>query len=469
MKKRVTKGNRLTVKLSLVLFFVIVISGLFFLFAIDSVASSPGKSGGRLVSQCSDHLDNDGDGRCDYSWRKAYCSDGSILGDSDCISRDDNNEGSSCNIACTSNSNCGTDGYIGGNYCGSDGNVYRDYRIFTCQNAGSCSSVCSSSLVSSLVVDCQGLGCNSGQCNSSQPVVGSVKIAFIGDQGINSNAKAVLQLIKSEGAEAVIHAGDLGYGVETDVQTAINWDSQINSILGLNFPYFVSVGNHDVSNWNVVGGYQDLAEARLARVNATCTGDLGVRSSCYYKGIFFILSGAGTLDSAATNYITTELAGDSSVWRICSWHKNQQAMQIGGKTDEVGWGPYEACRNGRAIIATAHEHSYERTKNLINIQTQAVDSAWNSINMTRVAAGSTFVFVSGLGGQSIRSQLRCLPKTYPYGCSGEWASIYTSDQGANYGALFCTFNVDGDANKASCYFKDISGRILDRFDVISEV
>ena len=43
---------------------------------------------------------------------------------------------------------------------------------------------------------------------------------------------------------------------------------------------------------------------------------------------------------------------DRHIWRICSWHKNQQAMQVGGKTDEMGWGVYDACTDLSAIIAT---------------------------------------------------------------------------------------------------------------------
>ena len=86
----------------------------------------------------------------------------------------------------------------------------------------------------------------------------------------------------------------------------------------------------------------------------------------------------------------------------------------------------------------------------------------------RVTRGATFVLVSGLAGQSIRNQDRCLPTSYPYGCKGEWASIYTSDQNARYGALFIEFNVDGDPNKARGYFKDVGGRVVDQFTVTSQ-
>ena len=87
----------------------------------------------------------------------------------------------------------------------------------------------------------------------------------------------------------------------------------------------------------------------------------------------------------------------------------------------------------------------------------------------RLAPGATIAVVSGLGGRDIRNQDRCLPTTPPYGCGGEWASIYSSDQGANFGALFCTFGVGGKPERADCYFKDIDGNVPDTFSVTSEV
>jgi hypothetical protein len=78
------------------------------------------------------------------------------------------------------------------------------------------------------------------------------------------------------------------------------------------------------------------------------------------------------------------------------------------------------------------------------------------------------VFVSGLGGRNIRNQDRCLPTTPPYGCNGEWATIYTSDQGTRYGALFIIFNMNGDAYQAHGYFKNIDGQIVDEFDIVAD-
>jgi len=296
----------------------------------------------------------------------------------------------------------------------------------------------------------------------SQVVPPNFKVAFIGDQGLGPNATSVLQLIQSEDSDMVLHQGDFDYTDNPDA-----WDQQINDILGNDFPYFASIGNHDLLVWD---GYQQKLNERLAKISgATCSGNLGVQSSCTYQGLFFILSGAGTNGSGHDIFIKDQLSKDDSIWRICSWHKNMNKMQLGEKPNDSGWEVYEECRRGGAIIATGNEHSYSRTKTLINVENQIIDPEWTEPTKLRVQKGSTFVFVSGLGGHSIRNQDRCLPITFPYGCNGEWASIYTSDQGANYGALFCSFHVDGQPNKARCYFKDIDGTIPDEFTVISFV
>ena len=287
-------------------------------------------------------------------------------------------------------------------------------------------------------------------------------VAFIGDQGSGSDAQAVLELIRTEGADMVMHQGDFDYDDDPNA-----WDQLITDVLGSDFPYFASIGNHEEEDvWSGPNGYQEKLLARLARIpEATCTGDYGVNSACTFNGLFFILSGVDELGSNHETYIRDELAQTDSLWRICSWHKNMSAMQIGGKDDATGWGVYEACREGGAIIATAHEHSYERTKTLISMQNQTIDPNWPQPDEVRVAPGSTFAFVSGLGGRSIRNQERCLPATLPYGCNGEWASIYTSNQGANYGALFCSFSFNGQPDQAQCYFRDIDGNTPDLFNI----
>jgi len=296
----------------------------------------------------------------------------------------------------------------------------------------------------------------------------NLKIAFIGDTGKGSNQQAVLKLIKSESAQAVLHQGDFDYANDP----AGFWTS-VDGVLGPNFPYFASVGNHDARSWptTVHPSYAQFLKDRMARIGVTPDPpDLNHEMySIEFKGLKVVFVGQERIgDRTYAPYIQSQLNADDHIWKICSWHKNMTAMQVGGKTDEMGWGVYEACKNAGAIIATGHEHSYERTKTLLSIQNQIADPDSPDPNRLTVSPGRTFVFVSGLGGESIRIQRRCLPTTAPYGCKGEWAKIYTSNQHAQFGALFITFNVDGNPNKAHGYFKNISGQIVDEFDITKE-
>ena len=273
------------------------------------------------------------------------------------------------------------------------------------------------------------------------------KVAFIGDQDLGENPKAVLKLIKEEGTDMVLHQGDFDYEDNPE-----KWDQQINEILGPEFPYFASIGNHDVVAWK---SYQEKLKDRLDKIEgADCQGDLGVKSVCEYEGLVFILSGAGTKGSNHDTYIKEQLSKQNSIWKICSWHQNMNLMQTGYKGDSTGWPVYEECRKQGAIIATGHEHSYSRTHLINNFENQTIASKSNTL---KIEKGKTFAFVSGIAGQTIRNQNPDLAK------KEWWASIYTADQNANFGALFCIFNYNNDKNKAHCYFKDIDGNIPDEF------
>jgi hypothetical protein len=115
-----------------------------------------------------------------------------------------------------------------------------------------------------VVINCaQASEANSQSRETLQPVT----VAFIGDQGINSNSRAVLLLIKDEGADLVLHQGDLDYE-----NNPIRWDTFITDVLGADFPYLASVGNHDML-WHAPKGYQDKLQARLDRIDEiSCSG-----------------------------------------------------------------------------------------------------------------------------------------------------------------------------------------------------
>src|SRR3989344_4781125 len=298
------------------------------------------------------------------------------------------------------------------------------------------------------------------------PTDANFKVAFIGDSAAGSSFQSVLNLIKNEGAQMVLHQGDFDYSDGPQ-----KWMDMINNTLGSTFPYLGSDGNH--YNWES-GGYAPFFKDRLVKMGLTPpAGNLPPSYAATYKGLKMVFSKEG----GDPTFIGNELVSDSHTWKICSWHKNQNYMQLGSKGNEQGWPDYETCRQYGAIISTGHEHTYERTKTLLSTQNLIVDTNQHPVqggvpgnpNSLLVAPGKTFVFVSGVVGNGIRNQDRCLPTTYPYGggvgCNYIWAKAYTSDQGGKYGALFITFNVDGNPNKARGYFKNISGETIDQFEV----
>ena len=292
----------------------------------------------------------------------------------------------------------------------------------------------------------------------------NLKIAFVGDTADGSNWGSVATLIKNEGAQAVMVAGDMTYDAD-----APGWWSKTESVFGQTFPVFLARGNHDDSSWS---GF--LGEAANHRGGATRTS--GPHNAAYkhvFKGLSIVNIKKG--DTATT--INNLFSGDTSTWKVCGWHQNQNKMQVGGKGDEMGWAVYEACRQKGAIIITGHEHTYHRTKTMTNITNQTIASGCSSGSSLCVGPGRTFVTVVGTGGTGLRSQVRCTPtsSTAPFPSLNTsdascpiWASIYTTNQGAKFGAQFITFNVDGNPKKARAYFKNISGTTIDSFVIFAD-
>jgi Calcineurin-like phosphoesterase len=279
----------------------------------------------------------------------------------------------------------------------------------------------------------------------------NLKIGFIGDSDSGANFTNVLNLVKSEGASALVVEGDMSYSADPTA-----WWNALEGVMGAAYPVFISRGNHDDSSW---AGYLPKADAHLGGA----TREAGAHDANYkttYKGLVIAAIKKGDTGSNITPF----LQGDPHIWKICSWHQNQQSMQIGGKGDEMGWDVYETCRQQGAIIQTGHEHSYERTKTLTSVSSQTVDAACASATTLCVGPGRTFTNVVGLGGNSVRDQTRCLPSTPPYGCNGEWGFVYTNQQSATYGAQFITFNAGG-PKAATGYFKNINGETVDTFTI----
>ena len=87
----------------------------------------------------------------------------------------------------------------------------------------------------------------------------------------------------------------------------------------------------------------------------------------------------------------------------------------------------------------------------------------NTSNTLQLEPGKSFVWCSGLGGQSVRGWERGLEQ------NEWWAATAASDNGATDGGLMCTFNYNGDARKAYCEMIDLNGVVWDTFYIVSTI
>ncbi len=73
----------------------------------------------------------------------------------------------SCNaVACSSNTDCGTNGLTGGAFCQNNG-VYKNFITYTCNNPGTASSSCTNTTAAQLQSACTGnQTCSNGSCNA---------------------------------------------------------------------------------------------------------------------------------------------------------------------------------------------------------------------------------------------------------------------------------------------------------------
>jgi Calcineurin-like phosphoesterase len=305
------------------------------------------------------------------------------------------------------------------------------------------------------------------------------KVAFIGDTGydphdtpaLDSGFEQVLNLVRSEEAQLLAIAGDFSY--QDKAGAARVYFDNINRILGERFPVLGADGNMD--DWSQ---YQPFFRQRLESMGLNRTLISADEYGLRFGGVHWAILG----ERGNAAFVRTQFAGADDAWRVCMWHKNMKDMQTGSKRDEMDWATYRACQDAGAIIATGHEHAYARTLTLTDLGNRAAGhGATGSPDRVEIGPGRTFVFVSGLGGHSLRR----------YHCGKHdddtwWATVYTRNyylkagmtvakscaiwsravKGYAYGALFITFNAGEDPNRAEAYFKTINGETVETFSIV---
>jgi len=269
-----------------------------------------------------------------------------------------------------------------------------------------------------------------------------VKIAFFGDQGINSNSRDVIELVKEENVDLIMLLGDFDYENNPN-----KFRDMYESIYGDKPPLLAVVGNHDVSEWvNYKSWMKDLKVDNL-----NCEGEYGEAFVCNYGPVSFIISAIGTLPGEHMKFLEDVLPKVDNSWKICAWHKNYKGYQVGGKKTEVDLGAYELCGDNGAIIMTGHEHTYSRTHGLNDVTNFVVGDSVSPYDISN----NSMIFVSGLGGRGVRDTHDDIKDI--------WGSIYSEQQGAKAGALICTFK----NTTADCEFVNTDREVVDKFKLLN--
>lgn len=283
--------------------------------------------------------------------------------------------------------------------------------------------------------------------------------AFLADQGSGAGARAVLNLVRAEGADVVFHAGDLDYG-----RSPSTWERLVRNELWTDTyrpSYFFASGNHDLAVFTPsLGANYARAAARLHSEAAytACEGIVGARAVCAYRGIALVQSAVGlTCDDNGGGFVQRSFARLGGwPWRVCLFHVNQRRMQLEDKGDAAEWAIYEECRKAGALIVTGHSHNYARTHLLSSMREGTVVHTNSSM---RLEPGRSVATVVGLGGHSIRGARTHL-RANPW-----WAvSLAAGDPDAGFGALFCRFATP---RRAECYFKTTDGAVIDEFVLVT--
>jgi len=287
-------------------------------------------------------------------------------------------------------------------------------------------------------------------------------VAFAGDQGVTANTRRNMALVRQEGADLFIVGGDLIY----DDDSPVEWFGQLTQSMGRDFPLTVALGNHET--YRTRDFQQHIKQAmRSSGLDQYCSGEVGVDMTCGYRGFVWYTSSVPDIEPRSGFSLPSELF-QSVTWKLCSWHRSHWFLNPedgqGGTTNTNGM-PYSAfadCAREGALIANGHIHSYWRTWVLTDFTPDDYTVLYqNDSSSLVVGLNKTVILGNGVAGEGIGA---CCTRP---DCLAWFSSILCSNYPAadpcGFGTTFCKFNLNGQANEAYCYFKQIDGRIRDEF------
>ncbi|MFH2019924.1 MAG: hypothetical protein ABIJ34_00770 [archaeon] len=292
------------------------------------------------------------------------------------------------------------------------------------------------------------------------------KVVFIANQGTSQDASDVLSLINSKEADLIIIDGNMGYDKQP-----FEWD---NLMTETSIPVLATIGDMDKEDWpsyvSLIEPYDDSVE---------CTGTAGDKHVCRFNNVTFILSGVGISNTDGNiDFITGAATAADTAWKFCVWHKSNDMLRVSDRSsdDTLALPYYKACLDAGAVIITGYDNQYARTKEITNLEDSVGFLDVNS--EFEVRPGHSIIIDNGLGGFG----------SDRYDCGKDannwWASIYTPNYYMNNGlqvsksctedttsgfapgALFFTFNYQGNENRTHGEFVNVNNVVVDSFDLV---
>ena len=239
-----------------------------------------------------------------------------------------------------------------------------------------------------------------------------------------ARARDVIAAARDNGADLVVHAGDLDYESSPRM-----WRRFVDeTIRGAGMDYLAVKGNHDADGWDGVqwlwNGDPDGYAAQLRPTlpaGADCRGEYGTAMVCDYRVTLVLSDGRRgrrwrVCQRHNTEHIDRALRESSNPWKVCVWHMNMEDMQVSYKGDSVGWGAFEICRRRGALVVNGHARAVTPIKGDGSVRSESVRAhekelvvshpGIDRVYLSSGENGTNGVAVVGFGGYKNEPQLR---------------------------------------------------------------
>lgn len=282
-------------------------------------------------------------------------------------------------------------------------------------------------------------------------------IALLSNTSLQGQNQDIAEVISNNKTDILIHLGDTSTELNPNL-----WSEEIAK-MNPTLSIFFAPGDYDVAhaNWqsecqNQLGCVADVFKESIedstfqlelpenSSLETFLSNSDGIETyALVNENLHVAFIGLGDFDQSKESisstyyapFVKQTFADSQASLKICALHETRYELQVGDQANAHNWDIFEACQEAGALIVTGADGSYSRTKPLTSLvrQLPLIDAATQS---ALVSSQEATVINSGLGGAIQTKQVRCRAAELNTGCNQEWASVYTTNQYSQPGALF---------------------------------